>query len=200
MYLDDFDGALPPNATSSTGGRDGFQATAATWFQGNAWTDTASSNIENGVLFQYNRSIKIYKCPADRSTVRDQGKTPRFRSVAMNSYMNDLPDPNDRTCWHSFSQIMIRCRQELSSSSTNTRTASTTRFKLASRGEWLWIDFRHTAQQWLCFQLPTVAISGNGRNRTCSNLKSRAGFKASARCRRPSTGAGAKSILSLPIR
>jgi prepilin-type N-terminal cleavage/methylation domain-containing protein/prepilin-type processing-associated H-X9-DG protein len=106
MYVDDFNDQLPPNATIAGSGRDGWVATTQTWIAGNAWTDTTTTNIERGVLFPYNRSVKLYKCPADRSTVRDQGKVPRTRSVAMSDYMNDPPDPADRSCWHRLSQII----------------------------------------------------------------------------------------------
>src|SRR5262245_33024380 len=105
MYVADNNDALPPNATLSTGNREGFIATRDTWINGNAFTDPTSTNIENGVLFPYNRSVKIYKCPSDRSTVRDQGKIPRFRSVSMNSYMNDIPNLSDRSCWHRLAQV-----------------------------------------------------------------------------------------------
>lgn len=105
LYVEDFDDNLPPNATSSSGGREGWVATAQTWINGNAYTDTTTTNIERGVLFPYNRATKIYKCPADRSTVRDQGKIPRVRSVSMSAYMNDTPNPTDTTCWHKLSQV-----------------------------------------------------------------------------------------------
>ena len=105
LYIDDFEDNLPPNATTSAGGRAGWVATTQTWIQGNAWTDTSTTQIERGVLFPYNRSAKIYKCPSDRSTVRDLGKIPRSRSVAMSAYMNDHPDPADRTCWHKLSEV-----------------------------------------------------------------------------------------------
>jgi prepilin-type N-terminal cleavage/methylation domain-containing protein len=106
MYAEDYNDALPPNETLPGGDRGAWVATARTWIRGNAWTDTTSRNIENGVLFPYNRSIRIYKCPSDRSTVRDEGTIPRFRSVSMNMYLNHIPDPNDRTCWHRYSQII----------------------------------------------------------------------------------------------
>lgn len=145
MYVDDHHDALPPNATSSGGGREGWVATAETWINGNAWTDSTSSNIENGVLFPYNRSIKIYKCPADRSTVRDLGKIPRFRSVALNSYMNDMPDPNDRSCWHSFSQIKDPPpAKAFVFLDEHENSIDNARFKLAARESWLWIDFPGT--------------------------------------------------------
>ena len=56
MYVDDYQDALPPNATTTGGSRSAFNATPNTWIRGNAWTDTTSSNIESGVLFAYNRS------------------------------------------------------------------------------------------------------------------------------------------------
>ena len=105
LYVDDYNDDLPPNATTSGGGRDGWIATAQTWIAGNAWTDTSTTNIERGVLFPYNRSARIYKCPADRSTVRDLGKIPRVRSVSMSAYMNDTPTPGDQTSWHKLSQV-----------------------------------------------------------------------------------------------
>ncbi|MBL9135729.1 MAG: prepilin-type N-terminal cleavage/methylation domain-containing protein [Verrucomicrobiales bacterium] len=105
MYVDDHLDWLPPNATTSGGGREGWVATGQTWIAGNAFTDTNTTNIQRGVLFPYNRSTGIYKCPADRSTVRDQGKLPRVRSVSMSAYLNDHPDPGDKTCWHKLSEI-----------------------------------------------------------------------------------------------
>jgi prepilin-type processing-associated H-X9-DG protein len=63
------------------------------------------------VLFAYNRSTGIYKCPADKSTVRDQGQVPRTRSVSLSIYMNGKPTRigggygKYDNCWHKFSQI-----------------------------------------------------------------------------------------------
>jgi len=106
MYIDDHGDRLPPNATIQSGSREGWVATDQTWVAGNAWTDTNTTNIERGVLFPFNRSVQIYKCPADRSTVRDQGLIARTRSVSMNNYLNDDPDPADRHCWHRYSEIL----------------------------------------------------------------------------------------------
>src|SRR3954467_12801862 len=60
MYADENNDALTPNATVSGGNREGFIATRDTWINGNAFTDSTSTNVENGVLFSYNRSTKIY--------------------------------------------------------------------------------------------------------------------------------------------
>ena len=139
MYTDDYNDALPPNETLPGADRGGWVATARTWIQGNAWTDSTSSN---GVLFPYNRSIKIYKCPSDRSTVRDEGTIPRFRSVSMNMYMNHIPDPQDPTCWHRYSEIKdpppARAFVFIDEHENSIDNA---RFALAGRQDWFWIDF-----------------------------------------------------------
>jgi prepilin-type processing-associated H-X9-DG protein len=77
------------------------------WLHDNAYADTTPTNIQRGALFPYNQSLAIYHCPADTSTVLDQGRIPRFRSVSMSVYMNAWPerDPRYGDCWHSSSQI-----------------------------------------------------------------------------------------------
>ena len=107
MYADDHNDALPPNESLSGGltDRAAYIATARSWLRGNAWSDTTDVNIRAGVLFRYNSSSGIYKCPGDKSTVRDQGKTPRLRTVAMNIFMNHNPDLSDRRFWHRLAQL-----------------------------------------------------------------------------------------------
>ena len=61
MYIGDHDDHLPPNAAHSGGGRAGWAATAQAWIRGNAYADVTNENIEQGVLFPHNRSIKISK-------------------------------------------------------------------------------------------------------------------------------------------
>ncbi len=126
---------------TSGGGREGWVATGQTWIAGNAWTDTTTTNIERGVLFPYNRTAKIYKCPADRSTVRDQGKIPRVRSVAMSAYMNDTPDPADRTSWHKLSEVKdpspSRAAVFIDEHQGSIENA---RFVITQPGVWSWVD------------------------------------------------------------
>ena len=108
LYCDDNADGLPANEALVTSLRGGLSVGANSWLQGNAWTDTSVTNIQRGVLFRYNQSVNIYKCPADRSTVLDQGKLPRTRSVSMNMYMNVRGNPRDsdyRKCWHKLAQI-----------------------------------------------------------------------------------------------
>lgn len=68
----------------------GLDAAPCAWVIGDAATAapaTQTNNIRNGALFQYNTSLGIYKCPADRSKI--VGTTAdRVRSVAMSSAMN----------------------------------------------------------------------------------------------------------------
>ena len=66
------------------------------WCLGNTRVDTTTSNIENGLLFQYNRSVAIYRCPADKSTVESPDGTklplPRTRSYNMSQSINGDPE------------------------------------------------------------------------------------------------------------
>ncbi len=111
MYIDDNQDNLPGNTAlnpGDIGNREAWTADPISWLQGNAWTDTTPANIQKGVLFRYNQSLGIYRCPADRSTVLDQGKVPRNRSVSMSMYMNFRTrpiDPGYELCWHRLSQI-----------------------------------------------------------------------------------------------
>jgi prepilin-type N-terminal cleavage/methylation domain-containing protein/prepilin-type processing-associated H-X9-DG protein len=151
LYVDDNNDALPPNATTVGGGRAAFVAPSATWIRGNAWTDTTTSNIEHGVLFRYNQSVKIYKCPTDRSTVLDQGKLPRWRSFSMNAYLNDIPNPADRSCWHFLSQIKdpppVKALVFVDEHEGSIENA---RFVVTQPGDWIWIDFPATRHNHGC--------------------------------------------------
>ncbi len=148
MYVDENNDALPPNATLSGANREGFIATKDTWINGNAFTDATTTNIEAGVLFPYNKSARIYKCPADFSTVRDEGKIPRSRSVSMNSYMNDVPLNTDRTCWHRLSQIRDPSpTKAFIFLDEHENSIENARFTVSVIGDWTWIDFPGTRHQ-----------------------------------------------------
>ena len=56
-----------------------------------AWkcaNDTSATNIENGLLFAYNRSLAVYRCPSDRSTAPAQPNLLRARSYSLNYHLN----------------------------------------------------------------------------------------------------------------
>jgi prepilin-type N-terminal cleavage/methylation domain-containing protein/prepilin-type processing-associated H-X9-DG protein len=111
MYVEDNKDSLPGNTALNPGdlsNRGAWTADPVSWLQGNAWTDLTTTNLERGVLYGYNRSRGIYRCPTDKSTVRDQGLVPRNRSVSMSMYMNFRTTPEEpgyELCWHRQSQI-----------------------------------------------------------------------------------------------
>jgi prepilin-type N-terminal cleavage/methylation domain-containing protein/prepilin-type processing-associated H-X9-DG protein len=84
MYPADNQERLVPNGTGDQRG----------WVEGWLMTPQDATNVTlikapKGLLWKYNESLGIYKCPADLSTVRIAGATyPRVRSVAMNGNMN----------------------------------------------------------------------------------------------------------------
>jgi prepilin-type N-terminal cleavage/methylation domain-containing protein/prepilin-type processing-associated H-X9-DG protein len=112
MYADDNTDTLPPNGGNGPSvTRSAVYTAADSWLKGNAWTDTDDQPIKDGVLYTYNKSSAIYKCPADKSTVLDDGVTPRNRSVSLSWYMNGKPTPSANAygpfenAWHKSAQI-----------------------------------------------------------------------------------------------
>jgi len=87
MYADDNNGQLVWNYALGT---PGFRSNS--WILGAMSTPTEATNeqfIIDGKLYPYNKSAKIYHCPADRSTARVGGKNvPRVRSYSMSGQMN----------------------------------------------------------------------------------------------------------------
>ena len=77
FYVDDNRNLLPLNHGSPT------TASTNCWVVGDAKRDTSVTNIQNGVLFQYNRSVAIYKCPADLSKTLPPIVVPRTRSYSI---------------------------------------------------------------------------------------------------------------------
>src|SRR5262249_17971284 len=61
-------------------------ATGVSWCPDHPRTDTNTADLEQGVLFPYNRSVAIYHCPADRSTVdaATVDTMPRLRNRSYN--------------------------------------------------------------------------------------------------------------------
>ena len=72
-----------------------------TWCAGNARADLNTTNIENGYLFPYNRSVAIYRCPADLSPVEPLGggvvNQLRTRSYNLSQSINGLGGANSPT-------------------------------------------------------------------------------------------------------
>jgi prepilin-type N-terminal cleavage/methylation domain-containing protein/prepilin-type processing-associated H-X9-DG protein len=110
MYAADFNDNLVYNNSHGAGEPPG-------WVSGWIKTATDATNVTllmapNGKLWDYNKSLGIYKCPADNSTVTISGRSyPRVRSISMNGNMNGnswytaLIDPNYYT-FRKFSAIL----------------------------------------------------------------------------------------------
>jgi prepilin-type processing-associated H-X9-DG protein/prepilin-type N-terminal cleavage/methylation domain-containing protein len=98
LYSLDNDYFLPPNRNvyyvNTQEPSAGFDPNQ-TWCSGLAPFDTTTDNIKRGLLFTYNKSTDIYRCPSDKSRVRTkEGKIlnlRRTRSYNMSQSINGLP-------------------------------------------------------------------------------------------------------------
>jgi len=103
LYALDHRDVLPPNNyvyDVETGAPALGFSTNITWCPGLARYDTSYANIERGLLFPYNRSVAIYHCPSDRSTVESidgvRSAIRRTRSYNMSQSINGFPiDPDE---------------------------------------------------------------------------------------------------------
>jgi prepilin-type N-terminal cleavage/methylation domain-containing protein/prepilin-type processing-associated H-X9-DG protein len=100
LYTDDNRDLLVPNnsvvSISSPGAGSAISQGVSWCLDTDARTELVPSNIVNGFLFQYNRSLGIYHCPADKSTLetpdgRKLGQL-RWRSYNMSQSVNGYPE------------------------------------------------------------------------------------------------------------
>jgi prepilin-type N-terminal cleavage/methylation domain-containing protein/prepilin-type processing-associated H-X9-DG protein len=79
MYVNDNNDSVPLNHATSAA------SLVDSWVVGNPKTDLTTVNVENGTLFQYNKSVKIYVCPADKSMTTPSlgGSVPRTRTYSI---------------------------------------------------------------------------------------------------------------------
>ncbi|MEY4387887.1 MAG: hypothetical protein RLY20_3170 [Verrucomicrobiota bacterium] len=89
MYTGDNNSMLANNDNGSPGTEAGPKA----WIQGNVqnWTANYDNNILTGVLYDYNKSPAIYRCPASRASVPGSGGAlvPHHRSYAISVQLNN---------------------------------------------------------------------------------------------------------------
>lgn len=99
MYVNDHGDSLPPNMSVydiSTGQpiSNDPEILKRSWCAGNARADTNTHWVETGLLFPYNTSTAIYRCPADKAPVYALNGTvvnmPRTRSYNMSMSINGL--------------------------------------------------------------------------------------------------------------
>jgi len=92
MYADDNHGRLVPNNWVYFASSQTPLAGGPSWAPGITRHDGSTSNLINGLLWPYNQSAGIYRCPSDKSTIQTTSgeKLPqlRTRSYNMNGHIN----------------------------------------------------------------------------------------------------------------
>jgi prepilin-type N-terminal cleavage/methylation domain-containing protein/prepilin-type processing-associated H-X9-DG protein len=86
MYVDDHNQALPPTSVWPTG--NGWESRAPSWVVGDARHDVSTTNLQLGLLFEYTRSVGIYRCPADKTPVDGYPSVLRTCSYELDAFLN----------------------------------------------------------------------------------------------------------------
>jgi len=89
LYVDDHNDWMPPNHTVSLGGTE-YASAEPSWAVGNAKRDTTTTNLQRGVLFPYNQSLAIYRCPADKTPVVGRPNMRRTRTYQLSASLNHI--------------------------------------------------------------------------------------------------------------
>src|SRR5262249_48962432 len=96
LYSLDFNDHLPPNNFVYDIISDQPIILDSSWCTNVAPLEADPSGLQKGLLFQYNSSIGIYHCPADKSTTQTHAGFPttqmRIRSYNMSQSINGDPD------------------------------------------------------------------------------------------------------------
>jgi prepilin-type N-terminal cleavage/methylation domain-containing protein/prepilin-type processing-associated H-X9-DG protein len=96
LYVADNNDYFVPNDAIYNFANARLTAAGLSWLPDlDAVTELDPSNIVRGLLFQYNRSVPLYHCPADLSTLETPGGQPlpqlRWRSYNMSQSINGYP-------------------------------------------------------------------------------------------------------------
>lgn len=86
LYLGDYNDNLVPNLNSGT---TSTSIANNSWIAGDAQSDWNTTNIQQGKLFDYNKSVGIYACPANLKTVTKPASGPGTTASQV---------PQTRTC------------------------------------------------------------------------------------------------------
>jgi len=96
----DHDDVMPPNSYVYVIGGPGStnfptRYEDSSWCPGDVTVDTTDTNVRSGVLFPYLETTGVYRCPADRSTIRDPvaGVVRRTRSYNLSIWLNCKLEP-----------------------------------------------------------------------------------------------------------
>lgn len=92
LYIDDSEDALPLNQTGPSPLPEQFfgrRLSSNSWVSGSPKEDVTPANIIHGSIFPYTgRSLGLFHCPSDRSTVVGRAEVLRNRSYSMSGYLN----------------------------------------------------------------------------------------------------------------
>src|SRR6266404_1182993 len=90
LYVDDNNGLMPPSNDVISGPMSGIMSRGVepSWAVGDGVHDLTTTNLTRGILYPYNKSVGIYRCPADRSTVPKHPEIPRTRTYQLGSTLN----------------------------------------------------------------------------------------------------------------
>ena len=96
LYAVDYQDCLPPNNSVASLSTGSSLASGGSWCTNNARYDLDPIGIQTGLLFPYNTSLGIYKCPSDPASIEDLNgnKLPhsRWRSYNMSQSVNRWPE------------------------------------------------------------------------------------------------------------
>ena len=105
LYVDDNNQAMPPMSDWLNAASNGAESREPSWAVGDAVHDLTTSNLQRGLLFPYNRSAGIYRCPADKTAVVGYPSVLRTRTYELDGFLNSwymggippwYPDPWER--------------------------------------------------------------------------------------------------------
>ena len=96
LYAVDYADLLPPNNSVANLADGSALESGVSWCTNNARYDLQPDGIQHALLFPYNSSLEIYRCPADLSTVETPAGVKlsqrRWRSYNMSQSVNGAPD------------------------------------------------------------------------------------------------------------
>src|ERR1043166_6227398 len=102
LYVDDHNGLMPPSNDVTSGLM--YRDVEPSWAVGDGVHDLTTSNLMRGVLYPYNKSAGIYRCPANKNTVADHPEILRTRtyqlSATLNGYADGVPMPSGLSQHH----------------------------------------------------------------------------------------------------
>jgi len=98
MYADENNDIMPPTAVAGIVGD--LSGVEPSWVVGNAVHDTSTTNLQRGLLYPYNNSVGIYRCPADKSTVDRNPRILRTRTYQLDALLNSTINGTRPTGWY----------------------------------------------------------------------------------------------------